>query len=281
MFGMQLDFAAMTIRITAILIAAVSVLSLPASAQEQETWDPRQVYMSRAELSALFERFEAASNSEAYSAFLRDQSRFEADLVRQRLEQGDFQVGDRILLRVQGEATLTDTFTVTEGRVLALQDIGEVPLQGVLRSELEPYVSDFLARYIRNPRVVARSLIPVTIVGGVTNPGFYTVPSQLRLDDALMIAGGPTALAQLDRLRIERAGRRIWEGAPLQQAIVDGRTLDQLNIRGGDQIHLPAAGGTIGTWETSVRTIGYLLAIPISLFAIISLLGGDSNSGGG
>ncbi len=281
MYRMQLDFAPMPIRKIAILVAAVSLVSRAASAQQEETWDPRQVYMSRAELSALFDRFERAANSAAYSEYLREQSRFEASLVRQRLEQGDFQVGDRILLRVQGEATLTDTFTVTEGRVLALQDIGEVPLQGVLRSELEPYVTDFLARYVRNPRVVARSLIPVTIIGGVTTPGFYTVPSQLRLDDVLTLAGGPTALAQLDRLRIERGGRRIWEGAPLQQAIVEGRTLDQLNIRGGDQIHLPAAGGTIGAWEASVRTIGYLLAIPISIFAIIALVGGGNNTGGG
>ncbi|UCG85481.1 MAG: SLBB domain-containing protein [Gemmatimonadota bacterium] len=272
----------MNTKTIAVLVAAASLLSSgPVRAQQEETWDPRQVYMSRAELRSLFERFELAANSAAYSQYLRDQSRFEADLVRLRLEEGDFQVGDRILLRVQGEATLTDTFTVTEGRVLALQDIGQVPLQGVLRSELEQYVTDFLARFIRTPRAQARSLIPVTIVGGVTNPGFYTVPSQLRLDDALMIAGGPTALAQLDRLRIERAGRRIWEGAPLQQAIVDGRTLDQLNIRGGDQIHLPAAGGTIGAWESSVRTISYLLAIPISLFAIITLFGGGSDTGGG
>jgi polysaccharide export outer membrane protein len=263
------------------LLLGVCLITSPALAQEQENWDPRQVYMSRAELEGLFDRFDRAAASTAYSDFLRDQSRFEADLVEDRLREGDFQVGDRILLRVQGEATLTDTFTVSEGRLLTLQDIGNVELAGVLRAELEQYMADHLARYIRNPRVMARSLIPVTIVGGVANPGFYTVPSQLRLDDALMIAGGPTALAQLQRLRIERGGRRIWEGAPLQQAIVDGRTLDQLNIRGGDQIHLPAAGGAIGAWESSVRTVGYLLAIPVAVVALIAIFSGNNDTGGG
>lgn len=237
--------------------------------------------MSRTELEGLFDRFDRAANSTAYSDFLRDQSRFEAELVENRLREGDFQVGDRILLRVQGEQTLTDTFTVSEGRLLTLQDIGNVELAGVLRAELEQYLSDHLARFIRTPRVMARSLIPVTIVGGVANPGFYTVPSQLKVDDALMIAGGPTALAQLDRLRIERGGRRIWEGAPLQQAIVDGRTLDQLNIRGGDQIHLPAAGAALGAWESSARTLGYLLAIPAAVVALIAIFGGNNNTGGG
>ena len=171
---------------------------------------------------------------------------------------------------------ISDTFAVSEGHILVLQDIGEVPLEGVLRSELEPYVAEYLARYIRNPQVQARSLIPITIVGGVANPGFYTVPSQLRIDDALMIAGGPTALAQLDRLRIERAGRRIWEGAPLQQAIVDGRTLDQLNIRGGDQIHLPARGGTLGSWYQSLRTFMLLLTIPAAIITMIAIFSGGN-----
>ena len=63
MYRMQLNFASMPIRKIAILVAAVSLVSRAASAQQEETWDPRQVYMSRAELSALFDRFERAANS--------------------------------------------------------------------------------------------------------------------------------------------------------------------------------------------------------------------------
>ena len=251
-----------------------------ALSQPQEDWDPRQVYMSRGELEDLLDRLDRAVASAAYSQFLRDQAVREADLIEIRLDQGDFQTGDRIRLQVQGEPTLSDTFTVTEARTLPLQDIGEIPLDGVLRFELESFLSEYLGRYIREPRVQARSLIPVTIVGGVTTPGFYTVPSQLRVDDALMIAGGPTSAAQLDRLRIERAGRRIWEGNALQEAIVAGRTLDQLNIRGGDRIHLPAAGGSLGAWEASVRTLSYLLAIPAAIIALIAIFGGGSSDGG-
>ena len=41
---------------------------------------------------------------------------------------------------------------------------------------------------------------------------------------------------------IERAGERIWTGEHLQQAIADGRTLDQLSLQAGDQIVVPARG---------------------------------------
>src|SRR5438093_10094081 len=38
-----------------------------------------------------------------------------ASLIRTRLESGDFQAGDRIVIRVEGEPQLTDTFVVTTG----------------------------------------------------------------------------------------------------------------------------------------------------------------------
>ena len=255
-------------------VATGSLVTPPLAAQQDENWDPRQVYMSRAELQGLLDRFQAAANSPAYSDYLRDQARDEGALIEIRLQQGDFQVGDRILLRVRGEATLTDTFSVFEERVLELPDVGDIQLAGVLRAELEASLTEYLGRFIRDPDVQALSLIPVTIVGGVARPGFYTVPSQLRVEDVLMVAGGPTPLANLDRLRIERGGTRIWQGAVLQKAIVDGRTLDQLSIRGGDRIHLPARGGNLGAWQSSVRTFGLLLAIPASVIALIALIGG-------
>jgi protein involved in polysaccharide export with SLBB domain len=254
-----------------LLVVGALVGAQPLLAQDEENWDPRQVYMSRDQLEGLLDRYEGAATSAAYSDYLRRQARAEAALIEVRIAQGDFQVGDRILLRVQGEPTLSDTFTVSGERGLDLPDIGSVPLDGVLRAELEPYLGDYLARYIRTPRVQARALIPITIVGGVERPGFYTVPSQMQLSDVLMVAGGPTALAQLDRLRIERGGTRIWEGAAIQDAIVEGRTLDQMNVRGGDRIQLPARGGNLGAWEGSVRTFALLLTVPATVAALIAI----------
>jgi protein involved in polysaccharide export with SLBB domain len=254
-----------------LLVAGAMMGAQPVLAQEDENWDPRQVYMSRNELQSLLDRFEGAAASTAYSDFLRAEARAEAALIEVRVDEGDFQVGDRILLRVQGEPTLSDTFTVGDDRLMDLPDIGGVPLDGVLRAELEDYLSEYLGRYVREPRVQARALIPVTIVGGVLRPGFYTVPSQLQLSDVLMVAGGPTPLANLDRLRIERGGTSIWEGAAIQDAIVEGRTLDQMNVRGGDRIQLPARGANLGAWESSVRTFALLLTIPATVVALIAI----------
>ena len=61
-----------------------------------------------------------------------------------------------------------------------------------------------------------------------------------------MYAGGLDANADMENLHIERSGVVLWEGEELEQVLSEGRTLDQLNLRAGDQIVVPAtqAGGS-------------------------------------
>src|SRR5881396_146123 len=84
-----------------------------------------------------------------------------------------FQAGDRILLRVEGDSALSDTFTVVAGPALRLPLIGEIPLAGVPRADVEAHLTRELGRYIKAPVVQARALVRVSVVGQVTRPGFY------------------------------------------------------------------------------------------------------------
>src|SRR5213083_2384503 len=153
-----------------------------------------------------------------------------------------FQAGDRILLRVEGDSALTDTFTVVAGPALRLPDVGEISLAGVRRTDLEAHLTQQLRRYIKDPVVQARALIRVSVVGEVTRPGFYAVPVDLVLPDALMLAGGATQLARVDQLSILRGNASLWSGSDLQAAIARGATLDELGVRAGDRIQVPGRG---------------------------------------
>src|SRR6267143_1620431 len=115
-----------------------------------------------------------------------------------------FQVGDRSLLHVEGDSALSDTFTVVAGPALRLPSIGEISLAGVRRSDLEAHLSRELGRFIKDAVVQARALIRVSVVGEVTRPGYYAVPTDLVLADALMLAGGATQRARVDKLSIVR-----------------------------------------------------------------------------
>jgi protein involved in polysaccharide export with SLBB domain len=150
-----------------------------------------------------------------------------------------FQVGDRILLHVEGDSALSDTFTVVAGPALRLPAIGEVSLAGVRRADLEAHLTRELGQYIKDPVVQARALIRVSVLGEVTRPGFYAVPIDLVLADALMLAGGATQEARVDRLRILRGNSVLWSGNSLQTEIARGATLEDLGVRAGDRIQVP------------------------------------------
>ena len=185
------------------------------------------------------QEYEAAATSSAYSGGMRDAARANAAMIRERLEKGDFHAGDRVALYVQGEPNLPDTVLVEPGPQITLPLFGSISLAGVLRSEIEQHLTTELGKIIHDPVVRAQGLLRLAIVGSVGRPGFYVVPADLLVGDALMIAGGPSGDANLDKLRIERGSERILEGEMMKEAMRQGRTLDQLNLQAGDQILLP------------------------------------------
>lgn len=255
---------------TGAAVAVLGITPLCAAAQLQAT---------RPALEDQLVRLEAAVVHKDSSAKARSRIRSQAGVVRARLLDGDFQPGDRILLQVEAsglavergrerpvEEQLTDTFTVGTDREVILPVIGAVSLRGVLRAELQPHLTKEIGRYIREPAVQARALIRVSVVGGVTRPGYYAVAADAVLSDVLMVAGGPAGEARLRGLRIERSGERLWEGAALQQALADGRTLDAMSIRAGDEFVVPLQSR--GSVYTGVRTVAVILSIPITIYTL-------------
>lgn len=196
------------------------LLIAPAAAQTPSDSMLVRPLATRADLEALAQRFAA----------VRDQDRL--DRVRARLRDGDFHPGDLILLEVQGEATLSDTFAVGASGALVLPSptTGTMPLHGVLRAELPDSITRYLTRFLESPVVQARSLVRLSIQGEVSHAGVYGVPTDAKLGDALMAAGGMTQFADMKKLRIERGGERVWSGHSLEQ------TVDRLSLQDGDQI---------------------------------------------
>lgn len=254
----------------AVLVAGAGpVAGQSASQLAVRSWDQRGLQATRAELEELVEQLEATARSSAYSGTLRDRARSEAGLIRRRLAEGDIRVGDRIMLRVEGH-TFPDALVVVAGRQVVLPEIGEIPLEGVLRSELQDHMAHHIGRFIRNPRVEARPLIRLQVRGAVRSPGYYMAPSDMLVEDAIMLAGGPAGNARTDRVRIERARDVIWHGDRLQSAMFEGRTLDQLSLQAGDDIVVPGASrGRLATF----REVTLVVSSVVSILLIADRLG--------
>lgn len=215
-------------------------LSFPLAAQtppvQEARLDTRRAQASRAELEASLAAIDTILGSPGYSSRIREAKRREGTLIRERLSEGDLQVGDQLALTVQNEPTYTGTFLIQAGRVLTLPGLPGIPLRGVLRSEAEDYIARQLAKYIRDPSVRVVPSIRLAVLGSVGKQGYYQVPADLLISDAIMAAGGPTGPADPNRSRVVRSSTPILTEADVAEAIVRGATLDQLNLRAGDQI---------------------------------------------
>ena len=202
---------------------------------------------SRADLEELLRFYEQILASPAYTESAKASTRANVQRIRERLSEGDFRLGDRIVLSVQGEPNLPDTLAVQSGPKVSLPLFGDIPLDGVLRSEVSEHLETALAQFIRDPVVRAEGLMRISIQGAVGSPGFYVVPADWLLSQTLMVAGGTGQNSDLEQLRIERGADVVLEGAELQEALRQGLTLDQLNLQAGDQLMMPTrSAGTVG-----------------------------------
>lgn len=248
---------------TLLLVAGGVPLAAQVAAADSAVY---KLTVSRDSLQALLTTLDSTAVSPDSSAAVKARAKIVAGQIRSRLERGDFNPGDRIKLQVDSEAQLNDTFPVGPNQELVLPVVGVISLHGVLRAELQSAMSRELSRMLRDPIVRATPLIRVSVVGEVVKPGFYLVPPTAVVSDALTAASGPTQNARVDKMWVERAGRRFIEGQPFQQLIAEGRTLDDANIRPGDKIVVPAANS--GSMFETVRTISIILSIPLTIYAL-------------
>ncbi|HEX5831753.1 MAG TPA: SLBB domain-containing protein [Gemmatimonadaceae bacterium] len=254
----------------AILVASLLMLVAPIAGAQQTTAPGNapngtvreSPLASRAELEALATRLESEAARTGNA-----RARAQAQAVRDRLRIGDFPAGAKVVIDPAGMnvpadllAALTDTFTVRAGQTLQLPNLPDIPMAGVLRSELGTHLQTQLERYLKDPRIRSGSLMQVEVAGAVNKPGYYQVPADTRVSDVIMnSAAGPAGNADLTKTVVKRHGEEFIGRDSLQRAIRDGATLDQIDYRAGDQI-------VVGTkrsfnWQTALSIIGAATSI--------------------
>ena len=226
-------------------------LAIPAAAQAS---GGRGAMATRAELGAAADSLARAGNAEGASA------------VRRRLEEGDFAIGDRIVLLLQTDSTIHDTVTVRDGQLLRIARFPDVSLHGVLRSELQQHLVAALGRIIREPQVEVTPLLRLGIFGEVAHPGYYWTTADLLLSDAMMVAGGPTSQADPSRTLIRRNARQAVDPAAVRTALSRGETLDQIGLHAGDEIVVGRKSEHNMT--AVIQTTAVLVGLALSVFTL-------------
>ena len=242
-----------------VTIATVLALATPALCSGQDSLGPTRLEIDRAELTNLLDQYDAIVQSTAYSDVLRNEVRVQADLIRERLRLGDFQAGNEIVLSIEGGGvTQSDTLTVESGPLIDVPTLGPILLSGVLRSELETHLATEIGKFIQIPRIQARALIRVSVAGAVGRPGFYALPTNLRLSDVVTVAGGAQGGADPGRIRVERGRDELWSVEELLAPVAQGRTLDEVGLQPGDRIILQGSAQS-PILQRAIQTFSYVM----------------------
>jgi protein involved in polysaccharide export with SLBB domain len=233
------------------LLLGALVSPAVARAQSEEL---RRAIATRAELEAL-----AATASGA-----------DAEAIRERLRVGDFQVGDRIIVTItRPDSTRLDTLTLRAGREVEIPGLLRTSMHGVLRSEAEAHLAREVARMVREPKVEARTLVRISVLGEVARPGFYWMTTDALVSDVIMNAGGPTAGADPSRTVIRRGKEELWDRGDVATALQKGFTLDQLMVRPGDEIVVGRK--SVRDSESTLRIVGTVLGLIASVTTLVIL----------
>ncbi len=210
------------------------VLAFSPAVASAQTPTTTGLLVSREELVAAAKRADIAAqgpdrNNKARGASLSGE-------IRRRLESGDFQIGDRVIVSWISDVAHKDTVVVRSGPEIELQGGVVVPLAGVLRSELLGRVSTELLKYVKARQIEVTPLMRVGVIGSIARPGYFAFPSDLPLPDVIMAAGGPTGAADLTRATVRRGNDEFKLADETRQALARGLTLDQFGLKAGDEL---------------------------------------------
>lgn len=225
--------------------------------------------VTRAELTTTLDSIDRILKGSGYSAAFRDSKRTEADAIRQRLVDGDLHTGDPVLIAIVGDETLSKVYVVTPNRTLLLAGTIEIPLKGVLRSELERYVTTELQKYLREPNIRVTTSMRIQLSGAVARVGFFNVPAGMPLTDVLMspsAGGGVSGNSRFEKSTILRGDKVIVDAKAFKAALGSAKTLDELNVQAGDEIRIGTKSGSVLTKVLAVTSaVGGLIWLGVQI----------------
>jgi hypothetical protein len=246
------------------LLIAALLISLTCLAPATQAQAPAAgLLVSRAELTATASAAEAAATTGDPAT--RTQNALTAAAIRQRLRDGDLQVGDRVVVTIVSDAVHRDTAVVRSEHTLELQGGIVVPVAGVLRSELQDRVSSEVKKYVKAQSVEVTPLMRVGVLGAVTRPGYFAFSSDIPITDAIMGAGGPTGTADVGKSTVRRHNQEFRSASETSRAIASGLTLDQFGLAAGDELVVGQRSGIGGMVLASTGAIVSVLTLFVAL----------------
>lgn len=190
--------------------------------------------------------------------------------------------GDEVRVKLSGPVELDAMLVVDNTGFVSLPKVGSVAVAGVRRSELQATIHKAVARYYTgfNLHVATGKLrnISVLVVGQAMRPGAYRMPATSSLLNGVYAGAGAAPTGSLRAIRLMRQGKLVAQ-LDFYELIGKGSSEGDVQLRNGDVIHIPPAGGRVALLGSSnVQGIFELSPGGTTLGGLLQLAGGASAS---
>lgn len=183
------------------------------------------------------------------------------------------QAGDQVEITVPEYPEFNVTEIVHEDGAIALPVLGDVPARGVTKGQLTEMIVKRLSSFITTealPSIKIKGALEqkVIVLGSVTGQGTYTATAPVSPFQALAMAGGPAANADLRHVRVFRGGEKeatIELDLSASLASLPGRSETLPLIYPGDLVYVPRE-------ENVIRDFADLLRDVIVLFGFFAIV---------
>lgn len=221
---------------------------------------------SRADLAVRLQQLESQLGTTT-KADQRAKIQAEQAAIRERLEVGDFRVGDRFVMTIRFDSVRVDTASVRDSMMVSVLNLPDLRLTGVLRSELDERLNQHVARFIRNATVRSSVLTRIAVLGSVMSPGYYYASPDRPVSDIVMLAGGPAPDANIGRFELKRGSRTLVDFGKSEALLESGRTLEQLDVQSGDEFRIQKKRKV--NWQLIIQLFFIISSL---MFALVSFL---------
>lgn len=226
---------------------------------------------------ALFERTLSGLPQFGYDLFNKTVASFSAPATMPVGPDYIIGPGDQFTLTLWGTTEGIYALQVTKEGKVTLPKVGVISVAGLRFGELEQTLKRHLSKYYSNFNLSVAmgglKTLTVYVVGEVSVPGSYSLPSLTTVYGALFAAGGPTKQGTLRAIRVLRSGKVI-KTIDLYEFLLNGDRSQDIRLQHEDTVFVPLIGSIAGVSGAVYRPAIYELKGQDTIGDLIKTAGG-------
>lgn len=185
--------------------------------------------------------------------------------------------GDELRVQMYGKENASYKLKVNRDGSVEFPKLGPISVAGLTFQQ----VSDTLQSRIAEQFIGVESAISfgalrtmqIFVMGDAYRPGAYNVNALTTVSQALQIAGGIDTVGSLRKIQVKRAGQTV-QNVDLYKMLIWGNTAQDIRLRAGDTIFIPAKGTEVTVEGLVKRPAIYELSGPAAISSVLEVAGG-------